>query len=130
MKAIYESLLIAVFLINLVHNVSAENWYKVAVAEDNKVETFVDVDTIKYEGNVGEFWMYHDFKGTNSYDGKPIEKASSLSVVNCQSRTIGYTEVILEFSDGNKKKSKMKLEEKPVLSGSVDEAVLVFVCEQ
>ncbi len=109
--------------------VRAENWVKVAKAKDNSVIAYVDEDSITVDGNKRKFWMYHDFKGAQSADGKPIEKAYGHSVVDCEAKSIGYMETIIEWTDGSKKKNKEKLQEEPVKPGSVDAAILNYVCE-
>jgi hypothetical protein len=109
--------------------VRAENWVNVAKAKDNSVIAYVDEDSITVDGNKRKFWMYHDFKGAQSIDEKPIEKAYGHSVVDCGAKTIGYMETIIEWPDGSKKKSKEKLQEEPVKPGSVDAAILNYVCE-
>ena len=121
------TLLITFFI--LASGVRAENWVNVATAKDDSVKAYVDEDSITAEGNKRKFWMYHDFKGAQSADGKPIEKAYGHSVVNCEAKTIGYIETIIEWADGSKKKNKERLREEPVKPGSVDAAILNYVCE-
>ena len=113
----------------MVSGAKAENWVNVAKAKDNSVIAYVDEDSITVDGNKRKFWMYHDFKGVQSADGKPIEKAYGHSVVNCEAKTIGYMETIIEWADGKKKKNKEKLQEEPVKPGSVDAAILNYVCQ-
>ncbi|HWP91184.1 MAG TPA: surface-adhesin E family protein [Thermodesulfobacteriota bacterium] len=124
---IFCTLLITFFI--LASGVRAENWVNVATAKDDSVKAYVDEDSITVEGNKRKFWMYHDFKGAQSADGKPIEKAYGHSVVNCEAKTIGYMETIIEWADGSKKKSREKLQEEPVKPGSIDAAILNYVCQ-
>ncbi len=121
------TLLITFFI--FVSGVRAENWVNVAKAKDNSVIAYVDEDSITVDGNKRKFWMYHDFKGAQSIDGKPIDKAYGHSIVDCEAKTIGYMETIIEWSDGSKKRNKEKLQEEPVKPGSVDAAILNYVCQ-
>ncbi len=52
----------AVFFVSF-STADAENWVRVATADENKVEAYVDVDSITKDGNKKRFWMYHDMKG-------------------------------------------------------------------
>jgi hypothetical protein len=117
------------FLIMVSGVARAENWVNVATAKDNKVKAYVDEDSITEDGDKRKFWMYHDFKGAQSADGKPIEKAYGYNIVDCEAKTIGYMETVIEWPDGSKDKKKEKLKEEPVKPGSVDAAILNFVCE-
>jgi len=118
-----------IIFFTMVSGASAENWVNVAKAKDNSVIAYVDEDSINVEGNKRKFWMYHDFKGVQSVDGKPIEKAYGHSIVDCEAKTIGYIETIIEWADGSKKKNREKLQEEPVKAGSVDAAILNYVCQ-
>jgi hypothetical protein len=100
----------------------------IATAEDNKVEAYVDVDSITKDGNRRKFWMYHDFKGVQSLGENPIEKAFGYDIVGCEDKTIQYVELIIERTDGSRTKSKLKPEVEPVRPNSVDEGILEFVC--
>ncbi len=130
-KQIYIVIVSLLVLFTMISIARAENWVNAATADKNKVETFVDVDSIREEGNKKKFWMYHDMKGkVKSQNGEPIEKAYGHAVVDCEAKTIGYLESIIQWPNGTKDKSREKLDEEPVKPDSVNAGVLKFVCEK
>jgi hypothetical protein len=123
------ALIPGIMLLMIVSSARAENWVHAATADDNKVKAYVDVDSITIDGDKRRFWMYHDFKGVQSFNENPIEKAFGYDIVDCKDKTIQYTEVIIERSDGRRMKSKLiKPEVETVRPNSVNEGILEFVC--
>ncbi len=127
-KKAYIAWTSGIILLMMVSIARATNWVHVATADDNKVKAYVDVNSITEDGNKRRFWMYHDFKGVQSIDENPIEKAFGYDIVDCKDKTIRYEELIIERTDRNREKSNLKPEAKPVLPNSVDEGILEFVC--
>lgn len=129
-KKTYIALMSGIMLLIMVSSARAENWLHTATADDNKVKAYVDVDSITKDGDKRRFWMYHDFKGVESFHENPIEKAFGYDVVDCKDKTIQYMEVIIERSDGSRMKSKLiKPEVEKVRPKSVNEGILEFVCD-
>ncbi len=128
LKKLFIAWIPGIVLFMMVSSVRAANWLYVATDEENKVKTYVDVDSMTKDGNKRRFWMYHDFKGVQSKEENPIEKAFGYDVVDCQNKTIGYEELIIERADGSRKNSKLNFEEEKVRPNSVDEGILEFIC--
>lgn len=74
-----------------------EVWVHVVTSKKNKIESFVDTDSISDKGGLTYFDMYHHLKGSPSYKDFPIERLYSKSYVNCDGRTIGNIEVTYEW---------------------------------
>lgn len=108
----------------------AADWKLVAYSDENNVNTFVDTESIINNGDIYNFWMFHDFKGNSEYEGKKIQKTTAYTVVNCDTRTINYKEIIVEWTDGKTQKSNPSLKEEPVKEGTVSEGVLNYICEK
>lgn len=108
----------------------AADWKLVAHTDENSVNTFVDNESIISNGDIRNFWMFHDFKGNSEYEGKKIQKTTAYTVVNCKTKTINYKEIIVEWTDGKTQRSKPSLKEETVKEGTVSEGVLNYVCER
>jgi hypothetical protein len=96
-------------------------------AEKNRIESFVDADSMTDDRNLTRFKMYHNFRGYKKFSVIPIEKLICKNVVNCDDKTIVYEEEQLELRDGRIAVKELKLEVKPV-SNCVDEGISIFVC--
>jgi len=123
-------ILIFIMLLSPVSKIIATDWKLVAYTDVNGVNTFVDTDSIKHNGDIYNFWMFHDFKGNSEYQGKKIQKTTAYTTVNCKSNTINYKEIIVEWSDGMTQKSTPSLKDEPVKEGTVSEGVVNYVCNK
>ena len=108
----------------------ATDWKLVAHSDENDVNTFVDNDSIVNNGDIYNFWMFHDFKGKSEYQGKKIQRTTAYTVVNCKTNKINYKEIILEWTDGETQKSTPTLEDETVKEGTVSEGVLNYICNR
>ena len=129
---IKRTLLVLAFSIILTPAIKtiAADWKLVAHSDENDVNTFVDNDSLVNNGDVYNFWMFHDFRGKSEYQGKKIEKTTAYAVINCNTNKINYKEIIVEWTDGKTQKSTPSLEDEVIKEGTVSEGVLNFVCHE
>jgi hypothetical protein len=92
----------------------AEERVQVVTFKKDKIESFVDVDSIIDDGKLKRFGTYHNFRGYKKFRGIPIEKLIGKTVANCENKTIGYEEEQLELRDGGLAVEGLRLALKPV----------------
>lgn len=126
-KACFSFVIVLIVLLTVADSIG-EEWVHVVTSKKNKIESFVDVDSITDDEKFKRFNMYHNFRGYKKFRGIPIEKLIGKTVVNCEDKTIGYEEEQLELRDGRLAVKELKLELKPVRLNTVDEGILIFVC--
>jgi hypothetical protein len=125
---------IALIVLLTIPDSIGEEWVRAVTYKEDKIESFVDTDSITDDGNLRYFDMYHQLKGSKSYKDFEIERLYSKSYVNCDARTIGYVEVTYEWVNRMEKiamnipGSSEVASSMPVKPNSVDEAILDFVC--
>ena len=118
---------IALIVLLTIPDSIGEEWVRAVTYKKDKIESFVDADSITDDGNLKKFKTYHNFRGYKKFRVIPIEKLICKTVVNCDDKTIGYEEEQLELRDGRIAVKELKLEVKPV-SNCVDEGISIFVC--
>jgi len=126
---------IIIFLICIFTNdaISA-NWVRLGkVAESprfGKTEYYVDIESIKREGDIRTVWLKSVFSKPQEYkEGKTFTDYLSFTHFNCSNKTQAITQIDVYSSDGKLVGSeKQAIKYVPISGGGLDDSMYQYVC--
>jgi hypothetical protein len=115
----------------------ASEWVPVAESTDGTEEVFVDVSSIRIDGNIRHAWeklvpAHHTMKGLGEYAHKHIIYELTKVVVNCSEETAKEDAVTIYYEDGTNESLMPEVVHKkgwdPVPPDSVLSFEMKFIC--
>jgi len=129
------SFLLIVVIMNLLCPIKASATQWVRVISTDKIVIYIDIDSIKTEGNQRQFWrkdMYFDIQQSTDKDIITLKRFSN---VNCSSRKVGTIRAIgynatdsVIFDTRASPYSTFRIVE--TIPGKLSDSIVSFVCKR
>ncbi|MDA2918548.1 hypothetical protein MYX76_03465 [Desulfobacterota bacterium AH_259_B03_O07] len=128
-------ILLIVFLSFMFKNdaISA-NWVKLSEVAElqrfGKTEYYVDIESIKREGDIRTVWLKSVFSKPQEYkEGKTFTEFLSFTHFNCSNKTQAITQIDAYSSDEKLVGSeKQDIKYAPISDGSLDDSMYKYIC--
>ena len=110
------------------------NWVKLSEVAElqrfGKTEYYVDIESIKREGDIRTVWLKSVFSKPQEYkEGKTFTEFLSFTHFNCSNKTQAITQIDAYSSDGKLVGSeKQAIKYVPISGGGLDDLMYQYVC--
>jgi hypothetical protein len=126
--------LIGAALLLAVGAAQASDWVSLGKTDDGKQEIFVDVSSVRVEGDIRRAWMKfvvapHTLRGTGPNSRKWASNSVRRDAYNCRNETHKLEALTVYFEDGtNDSYYPSAAQWEPVAPDTVSDTVMRFVC--